>query len=108
MYVILGGGGLLASYLSMTSLGFEARSIGGVRYWVNRQAVKSDLPPVLFIHGIGIGLVMYRPILQVWPFAPQPIYICLLAAFMHVGAGSDCCGGSHSELQPAEPHRAYL
>ena len=50
--------------------GFRRYSIGIVNYWVAQGSHSSDSndePPIVFVHGVGIGLVTYLPfILKLW------------------------------------------
>eukprot|EP00656_Telonema_subtile_P033785 TRINITY_DN3769_c0_g1_i3.p1 TRINITY_DN3769_c0_g1~~TRINITY_DN3769_c0_g1_i3.p1 ORF type:complete len:417 (-),score=72.93 TRINITY_DN3769_c0_g1_i3:26-1276(-) len=64
LYGVLGGLGALSSSLMMWTLGFTRSTQRRVTYWVHRPAEGAPSegePPVMFIHGIGIGLLPYRP-----------------------------------------------
>ncbi|KAI0237341.1 hypothetical protein L0F63_007484, partial [Massospora cicadina] len=49
-------------YAILLSMGFRALVVEGIRYWIYMPKPglnRVDDPPIFFVHGVGIGLVMY-------------------------------------------------
>jgi pimeloyl-ACP methyl ester carboxylesterase len=72
----------------MRKRGFERRCVGAIAYYVHTGAVKDDdeskacigkddngLIPIVFVHGIGIGLITYIPLIEALLATGRPIIL---------------------------------
>eukprot|EP01031_Cornospumella_fuschlensis_P035698 gene35698-43294_t len=58
LYVINGLNEVLCNALCFRLHGFQFLEVGGVTYWI-KQGAKTDLPPMMFFHGISPGWSFY-------------------------------------------------
>jgi len=75
--------------IMMKKRGFERRSIGPVSYYYHRGTAKTDEDdsysqraeaassqvPIIFVHGIGIGIVLYMPLIDEFLKTGRPILL---------------------------------
>jgi len=75
LYALLRGGSALASAAIMRSLGFRRRRFGALPFWVwtpspslgrpeEEEAKEEGEPPLVFVHGLGLGLLPYASLLR--------------------------------------------
>lgn len=62
--------------LLLAALGFSRRKIGSVTYNFHPgQGTKKDLTPLVFIHGIGVGPVVYLPLIWQMMTTGRPVFV---------------------------------
>ena len=60
LYVLLRGGQWLIAEVHMRCLGFRPKTYGRLRFWIWENPKKTfDEPALVFIHGLGLGLLPY-------------------------------------------------
>mmetsp|Transcript_16334 Transcript_16334/g.21351 ORF Transcript_16334/g.21351 Transcript_16334/m.21351 type:complete len:487 (+) Transcript_16334:192-1652(+) len=60
LYLLLRGSSVVISFVLMKSLGFRRIRVGGIRYWLwQNYSMRKTEPPVLFLHGLGLGIAPY-------------------------------------------------
>lgn len=82
LHVLLLGGTEIPLRICLHRLGFERCRVGPVTYYFhpgaqNEEAsvINTDKTPIVFVHGIGIGLIVYLPLIKDFLKSGRPIYL---------------------------------
>jgi len=75
LHVLLLGGTEIPLRIMMRRRGFERRQVGPVSYYFHPGSSDEELDPLVFVHGIGIGLLTYVPLIDGLLQTKRPIYL---------------------------------
>lgn len=80
-HLLLLGGTEIPLHIMMHRRGFERRTVGPVSYYYHPGQIdeddlgENDKVPVVFVHGIGIGLLPYIPLIDQIMLSGRPIFL---------------------------------